>query len=77
VTKIVDPIEREIDFVPTRVCDPRHMIAGKKEKGIWWFFFKTGLHFLRFLVRYSPSDACERVDELRMFGVHAPSSEHS
>ena len=32
---------------------------------------------LWFLVRFSPSDACERVDELRMFGVHVPSSEHS
>jgi hypothetical protein len=28
---------------------------------------------LRFLLRFSPSDACERVDELRMFGVHVPS----
>jgi hypothetical protein len=29
------------------------------------------------LVRFSPSDACERVDALQMFGVHVPSSEHS
>jgi hypothetical protein len=27
---------------------------------------------LRFLVRFSPSDACEGVDELRMFAVHVP-----
>ena len=34
--------------------------------------FKARLHLLfllRFLVRFSPSDACERVDELGMFGV--------
>jgi hypothetical protein len=31
---------------------------------------KARLHLqllLRFLVRFSPSDSCERVDELRMF----------
>ena len=29
------------------------------------------------VVGFFPSDACERIDELRMFGVHVPSSEYS
>jgi hypothetical protein len=40
---------------------------------------KARLHLqflLRFLLRFPPN-ACEQVDELRMFGVHVPSSEHS
>jgi hypothetical protein len=39
-------------------------------------FLKARLQFL-LRARFSPSDACERVDELRMFGVHVPLSEHS
>lgn len=33
VTKVVDPVDRDIEYVPSRVCDPRHLIAGKKDKG--------------------------------------------
>ena len=33
MTKIVDPVERDVDFVPPRVCDPRDMIAGKYDGG--------------------------------------------
>jgi hypothetical protein len=36
---------------------------------------KARLHLqflLRFLVRCSPSDACDRVDELRIFGARVP-----
>jgi hypothetical protein len=43
-------------------------------------YLKARLHLqflLRFLLQFSLSNACERVDELRMFGVYVPSSEHS
>jgi hypothetical protein len=39
------------------------------------FCHKACLHLqflLRFLVRFSSAEGCERVDELRMFGVHVP-----
>ena len=51
---------------------------SKNCKCKWVLKARLHLQFLlRFLVRFSPSDACERVDELQMFGVHVPSSEHS
>ena len=37
---------------------------------------KARWHF-HFLLRFPPSNTCERVDELRMFEVHVPSSKHS
>jgi hypothetical protein len=44
----------------------------------WHLKARLHLQFLlRFLVRFSPSDAREQVGELRMFGEQVPSSEHS
>ncbi|XP_028408241.1 acetyl-CoA carboxylase-like isoform X2 [Dendronephthya gigantea] len=60
VTKIDDPVEREIDFVPSRVCDPRHMLAGKKENDKWITGFFDKNSFIETLDGWAKTVVCGR-----------------
>ena len=67
-------------FVYIRACEFQYELLNFTTKfGTKFATFAEKLYEIncKARLRFSPSDACERVDELRMFGVHVPSSEHS
>lgn len=42
VIKSVDPVERDIDYVPTKVpYDPRWMIAGKENTSLFCLYYRN------------------------------------